>query len=309
MRAAWLLMLALLLPGCLGGDAPGGGATEPLSRAPLEAPWWNLGESWTVEIAQAGKAPYTTTLVNFANDSFGDPPHFWLGVADRDKAMEHVFFDNNPLLGRIHWEILSPHEKGMHAGMYSWPLEDGARWDTNRLFGTEGVGVRASANADGTFAIEGSNTAGARLTYDYDPATRWFRHFEVTQDGTKTLVLTVKDHKESGAKGTFYFLRGRDYLDSEGGRTGTSEPFKVKDEGASSIAFLLDITTRGPSALEFVAPDGEVWHRETLPTGGASDKIVEVKRAPPAGDWRLRYVGDVSGEVKVRGVIEYKATL
>lgn len=249
-------------------------------------------------------------MVNFANNTFGDPAHFWLGVTNRQEALDHVFFETNPFLGRIHWEILAPHEKGMHSSMYAWPLDDGSRWTSPLLFGKEDLAVEATRNADGTFAITGEARAdGSRFDYDYDPSVKWFRNLKITNEGGSTsLQATVLDHADGGSTGTYYFLRGRDYVNSQGGSTGVETTFVVKDEGATSIAFLLDVRTTGPSAIEFVDPAGTVWHREALALGGSSDKLVEVSKSPPAGTWKLRYVGNVQGDILVRGIIEYKAT-
>lgn len=306
-----LVLLVLLAAGCTSPSEGGNGPTPETKPAAVQAPWWNLGESWTIAFEGAGIPGRTTTLVNFANDTFGDPPHFWLGTTSRQEALDHVFFDTNPFLGRIHWILLAPHEKGMHSTMYEFPLRDGAAWTTPILFGKEDLSVEAKRQADGTFAITGEARAdGSTFAYDYDPATRWFRDLEITEaDGATALRATVTDHEDSGARGTYYFLRGRDYLDADGGTTGEEETFEVKEEGATSIAFLLDVRTTGPSALEFVDPAGTVWHRETLALGGTADKVVEVSKHPPAGTWRLRYVGNVQGDVLVRGIIEYKATL
>lgn len=319
MRSAVLLVALLFSAGCLSathegagpgtGDGKGGVPAGALGEdGRIHAPWWNLGESWTITFERAGEPPRTSTLVNFANDSW-DPHHFWLGVRDRDEALRHVFFDDNPFLGRIHWILLAPHERGMHAAMYKWPLQDGSTWQVGTLLGTEDVVVRARAQPDGTFDVRGSNGNGIELVYDYDPETRWFRELSIVDNGRTTLSATVTEHRDSGATGTFHFLRGRDYLDSAGGTTGQTQRFSVADEGATSIAFLLDVRTNGPTSIEFVAPDGEVWHRETLPTGGASDKLVEVKKTPPPGEWQLRFLGSVEGRMLVRGIIEYKASL
>lgn len=305
------LALVVLLPGCFGDDGgPSGGDPVPVETPALLAPWWSLGESWSLTFRQGDGGARTTTLVSFANNTFGDPDHFWLGVTDRQEALDHVFFDNNPFLGRIHWILLAPHEKGMHSAMYQWPLEDGKRWTSPILLGKEDVSLQVREE-DGRFLVEGeAQKDGARFEYDYDPETRWFRHLEITEeDGSLFLEATVTTHRDGGAKGAYYFLRGRDYLDSAGGTTGKEETFTVKEEGASSIAFLLDVQTSGPSALEFVDPAGAVVHRETLALGGTADKVVEIAKKPAPGTWKLRYVGNVQGVVKVRGVIEYKATL
>lgn len=313
-RTVSLVAAALLLAGCMGGGGGAGDGGAPGTDdgpAKLSPPWWNVGESWTITFKGADGKARTTTLVNFANNSFDDPSHFWLGVSNRDEALRHVFFDDNPFLGRIHWVILAPHEKGMHSSMYEWPLGEGSRWTSPILLGKEDISVEAAPAADGRVLVEGEARAdGARFEYDYDPQTRWFRHMLITEaDGSPYLDATVTDHKLSGAKGTFHFLRGRDYLDATGGTTGKEEPFTVADEGASSIAFLLDIQTTGPSALEFIDPTGAVIHRETLALGGTADKVVEIPKTPNPGSWKLRYVGSVTGEIKVRGVIEYKTTL
>lgn len=304
------LILGFLLAGCATptDDEP----PTPTNSAAVDAPWWTIGESWTIKFQQAGAPTRTTKLVNFANNSFNDPAHFWLGVSDRKEALDHVFFDNNPFLGRIHWEILAPHEKGMHSTMYAFPLSnDGGWWTSSILFGRQDIFVESTRRADGTFAVEGEARAdGSKFSYDYDPGLEWFRHLTIRDSGgALALDAEVIDHKASGEKGTYYFLRGRDYLDAHGGTTGTSEPFTVKEEGATSIAFLLDVTTSGPAAIEFVDPSGAVVHRETLALGGTADKVVEVEKHPAAGSWALRYVGNVQGTILVRGIIEYKATL
>lgn len=313
MRALALgLVLALLATGCLGGGTdPGDDGGTPPPPATLQAPWWSIGDAWVVAFEQAGQPARSTTLVNFANNTFNDPPHFWLGVRDRGEALDHVFFENNPFLGRIHWEMLAPHEKGMHSAMYAWPLEDGHRWTSPILFGKEDLALEATRRDDGTFAVAGeARKDGADFAYDYDPATRWFRALTITEpDGSARLRATVEEHR-GGEKGTFYFLRGRDYHASDGGATGEEEKFTVKEEGATSIAFLLDVQAQGPvAAIEFVDPAGQVFHRETLPLGQTADKVVEVSKKPPAGEWRLRYVGAVGGTILVRGVIEYKASI
>jgi len=309
MRVPATLLLVMLLAGCAGPGNTG----EPGDDAPpgLDAPWWNLGESWTIAFEQAGQPRRTTTLVNFANNTFGDPDHFWLGTSSRQEALTHVFFDDNPFLGRIHWEILSPHEKGMHSAMYAWPLDEGTTWTSPLLFGREDVLATASRDADGRISVQAEARAdGSQLTYDYDPELRWFRQLVVTDaDGATALRASVTDHKDSGARGTYVFLRGRDCEGAlDGGRTGESDACTMPPDG-QSLAFLLDVTTSGPSAVEFVAPNGTAVHRETLALGGTADKIVEIQAPATGGEWRVRYVGSVTGSITVRGIIEYKATL
>jgi hypothetical protein len=311
MRIAAALFTLLFLAGCTTPAGKTDSSPTPAVDTAVHAPWWEIGESWTIRFEQAGIPSRTTTLVNFANNSFNDPAHFWLGVADRQEALDHVFFDNNPFLGRIHWEILAPHEKGMHSTMFQFPLEGGDTWSSPILFGRDDIVVESTKRADGTFAIEGEARAdGALFSYDYDPSVEWFRHLTITEaSGAAALDAEVIDHEASGQRGTYYFLRGRDYLNANGGTTGESEPFTVDEEGATSIAFLLDVTTSGPATIEFLDPSGNVVHRETLALGGTADKIVEINKHPAPGAWTLRYVGNVQGTILVRGILEYKATI
>lgn len=313
-RTPLVLALALLVPALMAGcadDAPGNAAvTTPRGEpASVDAPWWNIGESWTIRYTRGGEPARVTTLAVFANNTLGDPSHFWLGTANRQEALDHVFFDDNMFLGRIHWGYLAPHENGRHSDMYSWPLTHGKEFAAHAF--DRDWSVTATQRIDGTFDIRGSSPDGSRIEYGYDPQLRWFDTLVVKDHNAETVIAAeVTDHRESGAKGTFYFLRGRDYLDSDGGNAGDEEAFTVVDEGATSIAFLLDdIQTNLAANIEFVNPAGEVYHRETIRAGETRDKVVEVPRAPAPGEWKIRYLGSVQGTILVRGIIEYKATL
>lgn len=323
MRARWLLamVLALAVAGCFGSDTPAATpaadaevpAAEEPSPAPAPvrtfAPWWNIGESWTVTY-QVGEQPErSVTLVNFANDTFGDPEHFWLGVADRDIALENALFRSVPFLGRIHWDALAPHEHGRHSVMYSWPLEDGATW-SGGVFGEEWHELRATLREDGGFDIRGVGLDGATIRYDYDPETRWFRTLALTAgDGSNILRADVVAHALEGASGAHHFLRPRDYLDHAGGAPGDEVTFTVAEEGATSIVFHVDGEATGPAALLFLDPEGMPAHHVAVPAGGPHQETVEVEGSPTPGEWTLQYVGTFSGDVIVRGIVEYKATL
>lgn len=304
------VLAAVVAAGCSASNGDTKVTTPTVQETPEHAPWWNVGETWTIRFTRGGEPTRTTTLVNFANNTFNDPPHFWLGVSNRQEALDHVFFESNMFLGRIHWLYLAPHEKGRHSDMYSWPLTDGKEFAAHAF--DRDWRVTAARNADGTFDIAGASPDGSHVEYTYDPDIRWFGHLEVTDHNDALVVeADVVEHDASGARGTYYFLRGRDYIDSRGGSSGQEEAFEVADEGATSIAFLMDDVRTGlAAAFEFVAPDGDVYHRETLAPGSTiNDKVVEVPRPPTPGTWKIRYVGNVEGTILVRGIIEYKATI
>jgi len=309
---ATLLVVVTLTAGCFGGTNGDDPPDTRVDVASAEAPWWQLGESWTIRFSENGASPRTTTLVNFGNNTFGDPEHFWLGITDRAESLEHVFFEVNPFLGRIHWIILAPHEHGMHATMYSWPLKAGQQWN-GALLGRDWTQLTTSAEEDGTFTIRGHSPAtGETISYDYDPQTHWFNELHIADaSGAPVLDATVTAHA-TGATGTYHFLRGRDYFDtSDGLNANERAPFSVRDEGATSIAFRVDVEVTGlPAQLEFVDPSGRVVHREQLATGRTDGQIFEILEAPAPGEWTLRNVGGrVNGDIQVRGVIEYQATL
>lgn len=258
---------------------------------------------------QADEPERTVTLVNFMNNSPSDPEHFWLGVSERDLALENALDRTIPFLGRIHWEMLAPHERGMHSIMYVWPLEDGRTWGGN-VFGHEWHQLSATARPDGAFDIRGVGEGSARITYDYVPSMRWFSTLRIVDgDGSTRFAADVIDHADGGATGTFHFLRGRPYLESGGGSLGSEVNFEVRDEGLTSLVLRFDVQSAGPGAIVVHDPSGEIVHREAVLPGAGYRAQVELDGVPAPGDWTLRYLGDFSGSVTAHGIIEYNATL
>lgn len=307
MRAAALLVLAALVAGC---NAPGDGPTKPTTAASttIEAPWWEVGEHWDVDMSRGGRAPERFRLVNFWNDSATN--HFWLGVADRQQALDMALHDDNPLLGRIHWEILTPHEGGIHAhGLYHFPVEDGERFG-GLAFGSEWSLV-AKAGAPGTMTFTGTSTDGETIEYDYVSSNRWFTYIDIKDDaGAPVLRVDVRDHG-TGATGTYYFARGRDYHLSTDPTGTKEEPFEVKDEGVAhrSLALELKGTVNGLLRIDVLDPEGQSRHSETL-AGGAIAKVIEIP-SPKVGTWTIRYAGTgtLAGTVEAVGILEYSRTL
>lgn len=311
MRAALLLVVALLAAGCAtpgSDDDPNGPAA---ASGVVEAPWWPVGSWWDVELEQAGGARQEVRLVHFWNDS--STSHFWLGVRDRRVALDHALHDNNPLLGRIHWGLLTPHEKGIHAqGMYTFPTEPGDSFG-GLAFGRTWEMRAEAGDEPGHLQFSGRSTEGDAIAYDYDPDLQWFSFIEIKdKSGAPVLVARVNGHGTTGESGAFYFLRGRDYyLGPEGAGT-HDETFEVKAEDVphKSLAVELKGRATGPLRLDFLAPSGEIKHSETLPVGGELDRVLEIP-SPPQGKWTLRYVGTGSfeGTIEAVGILEYSKTL
>lgn len=306
MRTAILLVLATILAGC--GSPDGGTTPTPPATKTVEAPWWEVGEYWQVDLTRGGRAE-TFRLVNFWNDSATS--HFWLGVSDRQQALDMALHDDNPLLGRIHWNILTPHENGMHAqGLYNFPVEDGETFG-GIAFGSEWSLTAKAGDKPGTMTFAGRSTDGETISYDYDPASKWFTSIEIQDDaGATTLRADVRDHG-TGAKGTYWFNRGRDYHLSTDPAGTKEETFDVKDEGMAHKSLALEFkgTVNGLLRIDVLDPDGQSRHSETL-TGGTIAKVVEIP-SPKVGPWTIRYAGTgaLRGTIEAVGILEYTRTL
>lgn len=305
-----LLCAVLLLPlaGC-SGDAPETNAA-PTGPAEVAAPWWAVGEWWDVELERPG-ASERVRLANFWNDSTSN--HFWLGVPDRSVALDHALHDDIPLLGRIHWVLLTPHEKGIHAhGMYTFPTHAGDTFG-GLMFGREWEIHALAGDRPGRLRFEGTATDGAQIAYDYDPAIHWFTYIDLRAPGGGPLErIDTVGHGE-GARGAFYFLRGRDYYLGPKTQEGTHEEgFDVPAEdppGLSTLALEIDGRTSGVLAIRILGPEGRVRHQETLAQNTAHT-VTELPD-PTQGRWTMSFVGTGAfvGTIEVVGVVEYTRTL
>lgn len=314
--------LMLLLAGCTQGtNAPG--PTEATERG-VEAPWWPVGAWWDIELKRGTEAVQRFRLVNFWNDSASS--HFWLGVQDRDgcatkcgfggSALDHALHDNNPLLGRIHWGLLTPHEKGVHAnGMYAFPAKPGDTREGAIAFGRTWDLLIKPGPREGTLLFEGTADDGAKMSYDYDPAKMWFTFLEIKDGAGKTeLRIDVKGHGLN-QKGTYWFLRGRDYTDPPLRNVGTNgsreETFTAKQEEIplKSLALEINGQATGPMQIQIKDPAGTVRHEETLVTSPAH--TVKELANPTIGQWKIVLTGSGTfyGTIEVVGILEYNKTL
>lgn len=311
MRAALLLVAALLAAGCAAPGPDGRSGAPAATSDVVEAPWWPVGAWWDVQLEQEGLPAQQVRLVHFWNDSATS--HFWLGVADRRVALDHALHDTNPLLGRVHWNLLTPHEKGMHAqGLYTFPTRPGDTFG-GLVFGRDWTVQVEAGDQPGHLHFTGRSAEGETIAYDYDPDLQWFSFIEVKDpSGAPSLVARVTDHGTTGESGPHYFLRGRDYYLGPQGSGTHDEPFEVKAEDIphKSLAVELKGRTSGPLRLDFLAPSGETRHSETLPVGGQLDRVLEIP-SPQQGKWTIRYVGTgaFEGTIEVVGILEYSKTL
>lgn len=292
----------------------------------VAAPWWRVGDYWVVSLDRPAAesetsrpAPSTATyrLVNFWNDSA--TAHFWLGVSDRAQALDHALFDTNPFLGRIHHEILAPHEKGMHAGMYSFPMTDDKRWQAFILGGNwqllaEETTVATPRGNEPGFLVHGSGDRLSTITFDYVPSAQWFTSLTIRDaNGLETLRAHVSEYGH-GASGAFYFLRGVDLYDEPAVDIGPGtreDPFTVADD-FDSLAIYLKLTASGPTNVKVTDPAGTVRFERTL--SPASTTTFEEKRELPAmrGTWRVATTvvsGTATEELLAVGIEENTRTI
>ncbi len=307
---SFVLVASAALAGCAGGPAGSGGSggsTPASTTVPAaEAPWWTVGEWWDLDLSRAGAAAKSYRLVNMWNDS--SSAHFWLGLRDRALAVDHALFDTNPFLGRIHWNILAPHEKGMHAVMYDFPLSEGDAWSGDLLEGSWEFRATADGARPGALRVSGRGSDGSSIAFDYDPGVRWFTSLEIRDArGASALKAIVRDHG-TGEKGTFWFERGRDYYAGPEIRSGThEEPFTVDDDGLESLALTYKLRSSSPLELQVVDPSGTVRHREPVSPLGGNDVRRQTEIPDPVrGNWKIRFVttGAIDGEIVIAGLLE-----
>jgi hypothetical protein len=319
--AALLVLLALTLPAIAGCTSPatdkGNGGTRPPPPPKVfqaDAPWWDVGDSYAVRLMRAGSPDSTWRMVNYFNDT--DTAHFWLGVSDRRQAMDMALFDTNPFMGRIHHAILTPHEHGMHASMYQFPLVDGKTWqgfffNHNWTFTVREGNVPIPGGSDRGFLITAQSTDGDghTLSFDYSPKMKWFSTLEQLDGRGQRVVRAVVENYEQRVSGTYTFLRGVDFHKGPLLPGTHDERFTVREK-VDALAFFVDAKAAGPLEVQLLDPNGNVRQRATSPAGGQADAFAEV-RPVPQGEWMLRYIstGNIEGRVWATGLIETTRTV
>ena len=94
---------------------------------------WQLGQFWEYSLNVDGADLPATRLVYYDDQDFdgnGVPQHYMVGTPTRDEALRHALFSENPMIGRVHRQLYSPHESGDHADMFHFPLCEGSSWTT-----------------------------------------------------------------------------------------------------------------------------------------------------------------------------------
>lgn len=302
----------------------------------LAADPWQPGDYWTYDVRAADRA-FSSTLVYYddADIASGTAQHYLVGSASRDEALDHALFSVNPMLGRIHRSLYSPHESGLHADMFHFPLCAGSTWltgfyDTTFTLTAERSPVQLPDGRSDSlgFRIVGSSPDGSTLVLAYSPTTQWFTKLEMQRADGLTVTMQLTGHG-SGKTGTYYFLRGQKDEVLDVALIGSAGAVVGRADGGEgpyqSIGVWMDVTRAagtGWIAVHLRDPAGTSRACALVAGGGLGAptgcSAAPVKVAVPyaAGDWTVtveKALGDfqtqAAGEVRLVSIYDRSGTV
>lgn len=229
---------------------------------------WDAGDWWRYRITIDGES-HDTLLVYYEDidfDSAGRAQHYLVGTSDPAEALDHALFSVNPMLGRIHRTLYSPHESGLHADMFNFPLCQGATWTTD-FYGTTfdlaasaaHVALPGGGNDGLAFSILGGSGDGSRLLHTYSPQAKWFTRIELDRADGLQLDMELLDFG-SGQTGQYYFLRAQKDEELDLGALQQGSPALVGredgGEGAyNTVGVWADLQRQGSGKVEVLLRD------------------------------------------------------
>jgi hypothetical protein len=300
-----LAVLALLVPvglaGCAGDEGGAGGAateeqcdlepvlcdpehylathhcitsgTRPRVYAPdtpgpdTAADPWKPGDYWTYRLTIDGRS-HETTLVYYDDidiDPAGRAQHYLVGTPSAAEAQEHALHSVNPMLGRIHRTLYSPHESGLHADMFNFPLCEASVW-TTEFYGTtfDLVATRTTLTLpDGRtdplgFTMRGTSGDGSTLTHTYSPLAKWFTRIDIDRaDGLKVDMELLASG--SGKSGQYHFLRAQKDEVLDLGAIGSTPAIVNREDGGegpyTTVGIATAATREGSGKVEILLRD------------------------------------------------------
>lgn len=331
--AVALMMVTVALAGCSQPPADDGSGAE--DARVMELPKWKKGETWTIEISKPGFEDETIDLVYaWEKDNFTETRgwvHYMLG-GTHDHAVFHAIFDVNPFLGRIHSDVLAPHEDGTHSSQYRFPLTPPEKtWEEragqvyfgkHRTFtATYSESVPSPDGPTEGYEIVAEADDGSVVEYNYVPEVKWWTELTVRDaDGNTQVDLTLKDHGFHGS-GVKHFIRSRvlGTVDDTMGTTVESrtETFELEydpeDRSAYGTFDLVALGIRiapqgdlGQVDMTVYDPDGEErWSGTVSSDQGNTNTVAEIQPqgdAPKEGTWEIEFDVVESAEVHVEAV-------
>lgn len=350
-----LIMCAVTLAGCTKPEEPGlqdpddvlddpdtfysshycvQNDVEPRVLAPDAAGTpWVLGDWWEYSLKIDGEALPPTRLIYYSDQDFsssGVPQHYMVGTPTREEALHHAVFSTNPVIGRVHRLLYSPHEQGDHADMFHFPLCDGSTWKPSSLYFGEQYAFEAEQRSialpSGSdplgFRITGTSPEGGRVVHTFSPEAKWFTMIDVEgSDGTDVeMRLTAKG---SGATGDAFFLRGQqdEIVDlAEVSGTQAVQRGDGRDGAYGALGIYMDLASKqGDQRVEVYvdSPSGTVAQCVGRPGTGVVPLQTSCDPGPllfevpyEAGEWQVRIESsgiqapDITGEVRMVSIYD-----
>jgi len=266
----------------------------------LEGRPWAIGQYWGFSLKVDDGEADSTRLVYYGDQDRGQ--HYMVGTTSREKALEHAVFSTNPMLGRIHRALYSPHESGDHADMFHFPLCDGSTWETT-FYGERfvlqaeaadvevpGLGVRPG------FVVRGASQAGSTLVHTYSLDAQWFTTIDLDQADGGTVDMRL-EAMGGGYAGPAYFLRGQndEVVDLGGPVLGINETTISREDGTegpyNAVALYLGLrraSGTGHATVGLAAPNGTVMLSAEVGDVAGQEAVELLVEVPfSAGDWTL----------------------
>ncbi len=230
---------------------------------------WALGDHWEYTLSVDGTDHGKTKLVYYEIQDQG--AHYMVGTPTFEEALDHAVLSTNPVIGRVHKTLYSPHESGSHADMFNFPLCDGLKW-TDTFFATRFDFTARSAtltlpdgSKDAGFIITGLAADGSKEVHTYSPKAKWFTKIDLDRADGFEVDMEMTGYG-SGARGPAYFLRGQQDEALPIGRTPTTKSNFVErgpgNEGSYDyLGASLDLTRHSGSGkveLQLIGPDGAI---------------------------------------------------
>lgn len=308
MRA--LLVLPLLLAGCLGApDAPPVGCDSPVADCPVRefrecpeclptsppagsAPDLPVGRSFTYADEYLYDSEDEITIVVAEKDADG---YLFAGASEDDVVSAAVW--GRPWFGRVSRDL-----NAEGARLFSFPLEDGKKWDLREGFTltARAAEVRSPAGAEPGFVIEGASD-GLTHRMEYAPSVGYFTSYTREVDGAPFLRLTLRT--VDTAKAWVSWVEGPG-ANVEGSTPPAGAPAATLDVPAGFDAVLASAGGRGGGRAT-VAPPGaglaDAWSEEFA---GEEEWRTRVFAAEP-GAWSLA-AGAPPGEFGFARVVAVK---
>lgn len=269
---------------------------------------WELGQFWDYRLSVDDEDLGVTKMVYYDDQDNG--LHYMVGTPTREEALHHALFGENPMIGRVHQVLYSPHESGDHADMFHFPLCDGSTWQT--VFYGETFTLTASnatlnipGGQDEGFIIQGTSNEGGALRLSYSPAAQWFTFIDLDRANGGTVDMVLED-TGTGYSGDAFFLRGQQdafvFLSGDSPVAnisgGTVSQTVGRDDGGDgpydSVALhvVAGASGSGQGELRITDGDGTEVYLATLGTQTGVTVVDDVLEVPySAGDWTVDLTG------------------